>query len=203
MTMRLSERLGLDRAEVAKFVPSKLVKSEQDFAQISRDRFEMISDWYHFAIMELIAVQGFKAKPKWIAATLGISFQEADAAIERLKRLGFLRVDESGKWILDSPSNSTTPHPSDLSAAHRKLQKQILSQALAAIDDVPAELRDQSSVTLSIPSSEIPRAAELIAKFRRKLARELQVKPDHDQVYQLTISLFPVTAIKKSRRTIE
>ena len=54
---------------------------------MSIDKFSVISEWYHYAILELTYVSGFKADYKWIARKLSITVEEAKVAIERLIRL--------------------------------------------------------------------------------------------------------------------
>lgn len=60
-----------------------------DYHQLALDHFQLISDWYYNAILELIAVKGFQPKFSWVARSLGISVSEAQAAVERLQRLEY------------------------------------------------------------------------------------------------------------------
>jgi hypothetical protein len=68
-----------------------------------------------------------------------------------------------------------------------------LLQALEALEDVPLESRDQSSMTMAIDPSLLPEAKAKIRDFRRSLCAFLQenARPK-SEIYQLSISLFPV-----------
>src|SRR4051812_45475661 len=72
--------------------------SGSQFKELSLDAFRIISDWYHYAILELTLASEFKSEAAWISKQLGISVTETKLAIERLLSLELLRV-ENGKYI--------------------------------------------------------------------------------------------------------
>ena len=152
----------------------------------------MIADWYHYAILELVTLDSFQPSPKWIAKKLGISLHQASAAIERLQRLEYLETDEQGRWINCSGNNTTVGN--DFTAvAFRKLQRQVLEMAVVALEEVPLEDRDQSSMTLAIDSSRLPEIKEELRSFRRHLTEKYQRPGPRDSVYHLGLSFYPVT----------
>jgi hypothetical protein len=57
-------------------------------------------------------------------------------------------------------------------------------------------LRDHSTITLVANSAQLPRAVDLIARFRQQLVDLLQ-DGAADDVYQLEISLFPITTLNR------
>jgi transcriptional regulator with XRE-family HTH domain len=185
MRQQVAARAGLLRGPEA---------SEPDASGLPLDAFAVISDWYHYAIFELVTLRDFQPKPRWIARTLGITVNEVHIAVERLFRLGLLRRDAKGKWEQGAELISTTNSPFS-SAAFRNLQTQLLQQALRAMEDTPIERRDQSSMTMAIPSSRLAEAKERIKKFRRGLCASLQAEGERDVVYHLCISFYPVTPV--------
>ena len=72
------------------------IKDEHSFDEIALDSFRIIADWYHFAILELTEVEGFKSNAAWIAKRLGISRKIAKESIERLFDTGLLAKKDSG-----------------------------------------------------------------------------------------------------------
>ena len=48
-----------------------------EYQQLQMDTFRVISDWYHFGILELTYLKSFKSDPRWIAKALGITEIEA------------------------------------------------------------------------------------------------------------------------------
>lgn len=199
---RLSKPLHLSHEAVRHFknaVGSSMDSTpREEFRQIAFDHFRSISDWYHYAILELVAVEGFRPDARWVARSLGISSGEVKAGVERLVRLDLLKITPSGKWqnCLGNNSNSAN----DLvMVARRNLQKQILEKAITALDEVPMDIRDQSSMTMAIDSSRIVIAKKLLNQFRRKLSTILQEGGTRDSVYHLSLSLYPVTKSRKKR----
>lgn len=200
---RLGLRLGLKPQDLEKF-DSKISRKHQEqiavYQSLLSDQFQLISDWYHFAILELVHVKGFKPEAKWIARALGITVTEVHSAIERLQRLDFLEITPSGKWkILDS-GKSTTIGQELTSAALRKMQRQILEKAIDALEIVSPKERDQSSMTMAIDSTRLAEAKRRILKFRRELSDYLEAGSKRDEVYQISISLFPLTQINREKK---
>lgn len=157
------------------------------------DQFQVIADWYHYAILELVATEGFQSDERWIAKTLGITYPEVVEARERLVRLGMLEISENGIWK-DSSGNVSNSSGQYTSIALRKLQTQVLNLALGALETVPVEKRLQGSMTLAIDAALVPSAKEKIIAFQRALATSLQEESrSKNSVYQITVSFFPVT----------
>jgi len=66
-----------------------------------------------------------------------------------------------------------------------KISKENLELASQAIDEIPMEKRDQSSMMMATHSSKIPEAKERIRKFRQELCEFLEDAKTKDGVYQL------------------
>ena len=135
---RLGTAIGLEPKDINryklaarqnKFGLGAELASQEEFQQITLDTYAIISDWYHYAILELIRVKNFEPDVAWVCKSLGITKSEANIAIERLQRTGFLEITHSGKWIdKTSGGNATNIQANMTSAASRKLQKQTLRQ---------------------------------------------------------------------------
>ncbi len=164
--------------------------TDEAFFQINLDIFSVISEWYHYAILELTYVSGFKSDAKWIAKKLSISVEEAKAATERLKRLGLL-LEENGS-LIKSSKFLTNMSNLNTSAAHRELQKQVVEKALLAIDECPQEEKNITSMTMAIDVNNLPKAKEIIRKFRRDLCALLE-DGEQTRVYNLAIQLYPIS----------
>jgi uncharacterized protein (TIGR02147 family) len=195
---KLSGPLGLNPEEKIKF--SKVFSQESEVAQfknLALDHFQVIADWYHYAILELVSTKGFKLDNHWIAKRLGISVNEANAAIERLIRLEFLEKNKKGQWVNKSGHNTTVGNEFT-AVAFRKLQKQVLMMGVDALENISFEKRDQSSMTMAVDSKLLPFVKEHIKTFRRQLAAEIRKKSKNkNSVYQLGISFYPLTKTKE------
>ena len=167
------------------------------YVDLKAEAFTVISQWYHLAILELLEVKSFEPTVKKIAQIFSISQVEAKDAVERLERLNLISIKEK-KWKNISGNNSTLSIGAT-TASLRALQKKILQQAAEALDECSAELRDQSAMTMAIDTKLLPQAKERIKKFRREFCDFLQKNRECDEVYQLSVSLFPVSRVKKGR----
>jgi len=157
--------------------------------ELSADLFRVISDWYHYAILEFTFVKGFRSSPQWIAKELGITVVEAKLAIERLKSLGLL-TDENGKLsktvghFVTGDRHLTTP-------ALKRRQKQILEKALYSLENDPIERRNMSAMTMAVDPKKIPQAKKMIDDFLNKLCSFLE-EGEQKEVYEFGTFLVPL-----------
>ena len=157
------------------------------YSQMESDAFHLISDWFHFAILSLLKTQDAKHDVKWIAQRLNLATLDVREALERLERLGFLERVGDRLEVRE-------PHMSyDVSsAALRRLHAQKLQMAQKALEDIDPELRDITSVILTMSREKMGLAKQLIRQFRLNFAEALEVEPTSD-VYSLSIQLIPLT----------
>ena len=171
-------------------------ETSSDYSRLSQDQFEAISDWTHYAILEILRLKDFTPSTKWVAGALGIPEYQVLGNVERLQALGALKIDEEGNW--HCMGSFTNDDEQVVAAGKMRLQKKILEQSMEALENLPIEIRDHSSMTMSIHKDRMPGAIELIKKFRRQLCNYLEQGDNPDEVYQLQISLFPVTDVSSS-----
>jgi hypothetical protein len=200
ITKELSEavgpKLGLKPAQVQALFATG-TSSIPGFLSLTDDEFELLSEWHHFAILELIKTNDFDPNPHKIAQRIGVHVEEVRSALERLQRLNFIQISESGIKLL-APSN-TWSNSKKTSIARKRFQKSLIEKSLSAIDHIPFELRDNGSLTVAVSKNRIPEFKQKLKEVRQDLANYLQPngENDLDEVYQLTISFFPLTQIKK------
>ena len=169
----------------------RLSKYDKQTHSLTGDAFRVVSDWYHFAIMELTTVREFQNAPEWIARKLGITADHARDAVERMKRLEILEIDEAGKLQAKSgfvilPSG----HPND---DGKKFHEQVLAKALRSLKEHSIEERDFSSVIVRIRRTDLASAKKKLKDFRRTFVQELADGQDHDDVFCLSTQLFGLT----------
>jgi uncharacterized protein (TIGR02147 family) len=201
---KMGSQLALSSSEIQAYCSnlqnaSKGSKATIDYQQMALDTFTAISEWYHDAILELTHLQFFQPESKWIARVLGVTVNEVNIAIERLCRLKLLHINGES-WTDLSQSNQVGTAEIDTSPALRRYQKQILELSLKALEEIPREKRDHTSTTLTLSEKSLPQIKNQIRKFRNELAASIRKsKKDHDQVYQLAVSIFPLTKITKDK----
>jgi uncharacterized protein (TIGR02147 family) len=156
--------------------------------ELSVEKFTIVRDWYHMAILEMADIKGFRAEPAWIGSRLDLPVELVKEAIARLVEVGLLR-EEEGRLV---QTQRDLELPSGLpSRSVREHHKQILTKAMVAADEVPVEEREFSSHTFAIAKSALPEMKGLIREFQRQVAR-LSAQGEKDDVYVLGIQLFSV-----------
>lgn len=194
---RLSEKFDLTQTQNDAFIETikkNIRKDEAGFLEIQSTMFQLISEWYHFAIFELVTVRSFEANATWISKALSITEAEASAALDRLIKVGLVRMTSTGNLVQEA-SMITTIGNHFTNDAFQRLQEGVLSLGLQSLKKVPLEKRDQTSVTMAINSKRLPEAKRRIKTFRRKLCQYLQKDADRDSVFQLGVSFYPLTQI--------
>jgi transcriptional regulator with XRE-family HTH domain len=195
---KMAQKLNLSPDMVESFKDTGKNGSTQptQVEQLTMDSFNVISDWYHFAMLELSKTQGFKSEPQWISNKLGVNVNEVNAAIERLRRVDMLRINERNEWEIKSENLSTLNN--DFSTvALRKLQTQILEQAMNALENTPIEERSQTALTVSINKDDLETVKNMIHRFRRELNAFVESNSVKDEVYNISFSLYPVSKNNK------
>lgn len=190
-TALLFEALKAREIRKASEKPNPAAMQETSVNAMSLDRFALISEWQHFAILSLLEIPDTEFEPDYIANRLGISPLLAKVSMQRLIDLDLVAVDKTGRWKQRSgPIVINDPRTTE---AGRKFQRQQISKAMDSLLQDPPGTRDMSSTTFAMSAEQIPFAIERIRDFRRKLVQELEAFGDPEEVYNLTVQIFPVS----------
>lgn len=194
MVTKFSKNLGLSPVEVQKFIETEFTESEKDFYLLQNDVFAFISEWYFDAILELTLIPQVNLNPKYISQILGITVFQATYGLELIERLGLLTKDQDGRYKLTYKNSTNILDPDTTTTAQRNYQKSVLEKSLEALESVDRKKRDHTSTTIAIHSKDLPRAKEIIKKFRYDLNTFMQRDESVlNEVYQLQVSFFPLT----------
>ncbi len=166
-----------------------LLRPTKEQSQVDAEKFHLVSDWIHMAILEMTELKDFRDDAAWIAKRLGAPKKAVDEALSRLLQLGLLaRADgRLGK----TNEHLTTPC-SRASEAVREHHKQVLALAARAVDEQTVQERIFNSSAFTIDRTRLDEAKELILKFRADMAKLLE-KKGGDETYELSVQLFRLT----------
>ncbi|MFH1018861.1 MAG: TIGR02147 family protein [Pseudomonadota bacterium] len=200
---KIARELGLSPTETKSFVQDVALAQDPrrqgatvdkiEMKQLATDTFAAIADWFHYAITELTFIKGKKLDPGAIAKELGCTYVEAADALERLKRLGILVEQDGAYKKADQHLTTGTDYSS---AAMRRLHMQFLERAKQSLLTDPIDRRDFTSMTMAIDSTKLREAKARIKEFRRELCALLE-DGKRDQIYTLTVNLFPLSRGRK------
>lgn len=180
-------------------LPENLRPVRHDYFRLSSDQFHLISDWWHYAILNLIKTRGFKADQSWIADRLGLPLKVVSEAWDRLLRLGHLKQSK-GKISREYPRLETSDGFFDVSIRKAHIEDTQLIEK--SIVEGSTEFRDHTSMTVVINKKNLKRAKELIRLFQDQFSEEIEgsLKGElPDEVYRLSISFFPLTKIPENK----
>ena len=169
----------------------KLYKEEAKvFSELHLEYFKVIADWYHFAILELTYLSSFRNDDLWIAGMLGITQEEVQAAILRMKTLDLL-IEKNGQ-LVDAFKFLATPNDVP-SSSLKKFNSQLMKKAMEALYEQDVLEREISSNIFSIKKEKIPEYKEKLRTFRRELEHEASKEKSKDAVYCLSMQFYELT----------
>lgn len=191
---KITTYLKLDARVIKSFQKNgKVARLADNYHHLQLEYFKIISDWYHYALLELTYVKGFKNSPEWIASKLGISINQAKSAMERLINLNLLELKD-GKLCPTSGGNTTTKNEfTDF--AFKKMQDELLKKAVHSLWNEDLGRRDHTSICMAIHPDDIPEVKKRLAKMRREICEYLErpQQKTRTQVYNLSLSFFSLS----------
>lgn len=170
--------------------------------KISLETFSLVSDWYHWAILEMTELADFNMTPQQIQLRLGgkVNITTIRAAIDRLLRAGLLKKSEKGNLVRGqkgaNETESTAPREAVISYF-----RQMGTLALEALTKQPQNEREFYSTTLAFRRENYPRALKVIEEAHKQLL-QLAAQGTGEDIYQFNTQFFKLTEPpKKSRST--
>lgn len=199
----VADRLDLEPRQRQLFVESAYdSKSKLDKLKMARigDRYtidesshyKVLSEWEHYAVLELFELKNFEFNEANIAAKLNLSLLRAIEVLENLEQGRLLVKNERGIYQRAYEWVKTTEDIS--SSALKQSHKETLRFAIEKLDQVNLQQRDYSSVTFALDVEKVPEVKAVIREFRQKLA-SLVKTGNKTEVYHLGIQLFPFSVL--------
>lgn len=177
----------------------KLVSLQPHAVKIlDADKYQFFNKWYTITVYELLRFYPFKGDYRSLARKVlpPISASQAKEAVEVLERLEFIQKRDDGTYLVKDAAISTGEKW--LSAAIRNYQKQTIELAIGALDSIPQELRDISTMTLSLSKETFATVRERIMTLRRELHEIAKNDLQLDGVYQINFLVFPVSQAERN-----
>lgn len=165
----------------------------QEARKLEGDSFRYASEWYYPAIRELAAREDFVDDPEWVGRQLTprVSAAKARRALDTLKDLGML-VHDGQRWV-QAEGAVVTPREV-FGVAVDRYHRGMMELAREGIRGFPAKERHYLGVTVCVPQSLVPTLkAELNHFAERMLELCDSAKPAPERVYQLQLTLFPLS----------
>lgn len=156
---------------------------------LSLESIKVISDWYHFAILDLTKVKGVAHTPAAFAQYLGISEIEVKLAIERMTKLGLM--EKRGTRFVKTKAKLVTPSDTP-NVALRRFHSQMIEKAVHSLETQTVHERYVVGKTLSIRKEDIPKYKSLVEDFFSKVSSLVLASgtSEPNALYQLNVQFF-------------
>jgi|WetSurMetagenome_2_1015567.scaffolds.fasta_scaffold236424_1 uncharacterized protein (TIGR02147 family) len=161
--------------------------------RVESDKYEFYQKWYYTAVREILHLHRFRDDYEWLANMVepAITLTEAKKAVALLERLSFIKRNDAGFFELTS--RFITTGPQWRSIAIRSYQKEVMTLAMQAIDTVPKEERDISTVTVTLDDTGFAQARDRIAALQKELVEISAACKRVNRAYQVNLQIFPIT----------
>jgi uncharacterized protein (TIGR02147 family) len=195
LAKKIAARLHLDPIDTANFVGESLVESDNEgfqFLQLQDDQFHLISEWFHFAILNLVKSEMCQHRPPWFAHQLNLPLKVTQEAIDRLMRLGLL-VYENKKYVRTHGNIQTSDNILNLSIQKSNFEDlEMIREQLTALTN---DERDVTSLTMLLEPKKMAEFKKFIRKAQDQFAAKYETTKSAT-AFRLTMALFP---LKKSK----
>lgn len=192
LATKIAARLNLDPVDTATFLGQGLVSGVEtkdiEYLRLQDDQFHLISDWQHFAILNLIKSEMCVHRPTWIAQQLNLPLKIAQDAIDRLLRLGMM-VYEKKKYRRTQTHLQTSDDILNLSIQKSNIQDlEMIQNHLSTMD---VQERDLTSLTLLLDPQKMPQFKRWIRRAQDQFALKHETTQS-TTAFRLTVALFPL-----------
>jgi len=167
---------------------------------VSTDQYEFYETWHHAAIRELVCTSSLGDDYRRIAMLLDppITPAEARRSVQLLKRLGLIRKDTSGCYR----QTDTVVRASDAlrPVIIHNYQQATIDVARSALERVPKDRRDFSTLTVSVDADGVEFIRERIARLRAEVLERARNAENPEGVFQVNVQLFPLSKPREGRQ---
>ncbi len=154
--------------------------------------YEYYTKWYYAAIRQILSYYPFSGDFEALASMSvpPITAAEAARALKLLCRLGFVKKADNGIYTVTDRFLTTG---SDWhSIAVRRFQQETIMLAHQALDTVDKDLRDISTVTVTLSEDGFNEAKERIKQFRRDMLDLAKRQEQPTGAYHVNIQMIPI-----------
>ncbi len=191
LATKLAERLSLDPIASAHFTGQDLAVDsvrETEYLKLSDDQFHLISEWPHFAVLNLVQSRRSIHKISWFAEQLNLPLRQVQDIFDRLLRLKMLKFEKK-KYVRCQTAVKTSDDVMNLSI--RKSNMEDLELIRDHLNNLDVSERDLTSITMLIDPKRMSEFKKWVRKAEDQFAQKFQ-SHDATTAFRLTIALYPL-----------
>lgn len=157
-------------------------------SRLALEKFQVISEWQHFAIIELIDISSQYHSFEALGKSLGIGTKKARESIQRLEKLNLVDCHEL-PWKVNV-GVTLSGGGVTVDKALREAHAQILQKAIQALETQPVTERESQSIIFAIDDRKIPEMKEEFHKILARFAMKHSEVSNKNSVYCMSSHLF-------------
>ncbi len=179
--------------ERAKYFRKIVINKKSIINEATPDQYAYFKHWYVAVIREIIAIKPFKDDFKKLGHSLipKISPTEARDAVDLLMRLKFIKKENDG--TLTHIPQTIIVGEEWRSMAIVNYQGSLMKLGVDALENIPSEDRDISTVTVSCTQELFETYKERMKQLRQEFLELARNEESADKVYQFNLQLFPLS----------
>ncbi|MBN1306360.1 MAG: TIGR02147 family protein [Chitinispirillaceae bacterium] len=166
---------------------------------VPEEHHQFFEQWYYVALFELLRIVKDPSDHDALGSLLmpPISGPKIRKAIEVLKRIGYVRLKDGESSCTTEPF-LTTGDTWESVAIH-SFQVAMSTIASKALDTVPKEERDFSTLTMALSENAFRKIREVVKNARAEIAEIERECTDPERVYQINVQCFPLTRARRKK----
>jgi uncharacterized protein (TIGR02147 family) len=169
----------------------RLRKSSQ-FYKVNQKQYAYYDEWYYPVIRELAVYSDWNGDYAKLGKTVSppIGPEMARKAVETLLQIGLL-VKNGNVFYQSSEAVTGEGVPGVVT---RKTRKEYMLMAMTAAENLPANERHISGVTVAMSEEGYRQATEMIDEMRKKILENALDNPLVEKIYQFNFQAFPLSS---------
>jgi uncharacterized protein (TIGR02147 family) len=158
------------------------------------NRLRFFESWENAAIIELLRLDGASDDPQWISENLrpALSVPKVKQSLRLLTQLGYVEFNETkGRLFPTEATISTGAQVERLAVL--SYHRQMMNLAISAMDQIDAEERDISAITVMVSQNLKEQMLNEIFELRKKFLELSKNEENQDEILQINFQIFPVS----------
>lgn len=169
------------------------IKGKAQFL-LEQDTHFMMVDFRHLAVISLLGIRQGQLDLEWLSEQIGADIDEVEIILDRLTRLKILEKKDNR---LRADYRVVELSLSKINVETRQAFFRQIYQVAADKMALPIETTDYSGTFIPTSSKKIAAAKAMLKKFRTDLTDLMNEEESSDQLYLLSVQLFPVNSPQK------
>ena len=189
----IGRKLGLSNQELAYVIETESDPNSNIETRVDQEAL-MINDWRFDALLEILDGKSTDTDIDHLAHAFQVSVTRLHELRDSLVTAHLLNAVD-GLWVDQMAHVTAISNPMETNQAARDYQKSLCETSIQAIDQIPPEKRNHTSVLLKLDENDIPAIIGVLKATRRTLAKDYQsTETPHKNLYALQIALFPLSS---------